>query len=450
MPAPAISSTSPTLLPGSFASGMIRGEAARWKPLPCPYDPGQSQVIEADLPSLRPMPGNPGIGNPRTTFQWPAGHVYPTAVQCLASPRRSSSASTGAIRARRRRPSPARSSRPAGSAPSARRQPSPPAPGPVQLVLRFPEDHTTFSQPLLATGRPKAGDLIFVRYLDNHRISLGYAHGADPSLVTRPIAIDYGATHAIELSLGSLYPPLSAEAWSGVPETRRRQALQTVCVSVDGQPGLLADQEAYPADRNEIAVGRDSIRAPDCEPSFTGVMFLRQHLPVDAALPPDIQDGIGAVRLTLRFPTGRPGRNEPLLVTGRTGAGDVLYVHYIDDRHVSLGYDHWNAGGPLSAPLAVDYAATHVIELSLGSALSPAGGFRVGADFARTAPRAADFRFGPVGRPSGDPVVANGLSAPPGRDQRRSEQDWGFHLRSGLHRRNGGGAAPRARSRSSP
>ena len=80
----------------------------------------------------------------------------------------------------------------------------------------------------------------------------------------------------------------------------------------------------------------------------------------------------GPIELKLRFPTHRTGQREPLLTTGNLGGnGDILYVSYLDDRHVQFGFFHLGAGGPLSEPIPIDYAAEHTLALHLGSLYPP-------------------------------------------------------------------------------
>jgi hypothetical protein len=355
--------------------GLIRLGEDSWgsggiETAPLAYDPDQDQVIDADLGSLRPTTER---GDATLALRLNGRLVMFTRRPFNASPPAEvvfgfngcDSSTAGAtfegsiVRVERIAPIPA----------------PPPvtgAAGPIQLVLRLPEDHAGLTQPLLASGGERAG-LVLVRYLDHHRVALGYAQGSSPPRMSAPIATDYGAAHAIEISFGSLYPAAQSPAWAGLPERRQAEALETLRLQWDGQPVLWAIAPTLPEEARAVFPGRNPLGLSYCEPAFTGALLLLQRLPIDAVLPPDIQVGIGPVRLSLRFPADRPGRNEPLLVTGRPGAGDALYVHYIDGRHLSVGYDHWNAGGPLGAPLELDYAATHVLDLSLGS-LYPAAG----------------------------------------------------------------------------
>ncbi|HVT73238.1 MAG TPA: fibronectin type III domain-containing protein [Lacunisphaera sp.] len=80
----------------------------------------------------------------------------------------------------------------------------------------------------------------------------------------------------------------------------------------------------------------------------------------------------GRMRVKLRFPADRGDQAEPVVVTGGNEAGDILYVIYSDPHHIRLGFDHWYAGGPLTAPIAIDYSRPHEIEISMGSLFPPA------------------------------------------------------------------------------
>ncbi len=80
----------------------------------------------------------------------------------------------------------------------------------------------------------------------------------------------------------------------------------------------------------------------------------------------------GPIELKLRFPLNRTGFREPLLSTGTlVGTGDIIYVVYPDSQHVQFGFFHLGAGGPLSEPVPIDYAAEHTLTLHLGSLYPP-------------------------------------------------------------------------------
>ncbi len=79
----------------------------------------------------------------------------------------------------------------------------------------------------------------------------------------------------------------------------------------------------------------------------------------------------GPVRFVLRLPSSVAGHSEPLVVTGRTGRGDIFYIHYIDSGHVSFGLDHWGVRATISSPVAIDYGQPHEIIFFAGFLLPP-------------------------------------------------------------------------------
>ena len=56
-----------------------------------------------------------------------------------------------------------------------------------------------------------------------------------------------------------------------------------------------------------------------------------------------------------------------------TGAGDLIYVRYVDDRHVAFGFDHWGVGGVTSKPVEIDFRQAHQLTVKMGS-LAPVPG----------------------------------------------------------------------------
>jgi hypothetical protein len=80
----------------------------------------------------------------------------------------------------------------------------------------------------------------------------------------------------------------------------------------------------------------------------------------------------GPLEIKLRFPTQRTGLREPIVTTGNfVGHGDIVSVTYVDATHVQFGFFHLGAGGPVGAPIAIDYAAEHTLTLHLGSLYPP-------------------------------------------------------------------------------
>ena len=75
----------------------------------------------------------------------------------------------------------------------------------------------------------------------------------------------------------------------------------------------------------------------------------------------------GAVSLRIKFSNQAPGRSEPLVVTGRTGAGDFVLVKHLGDQSIAFAFDHWGRGGPRSLPVGILPDAVYDIEIQMGS-----------------------------------------------------------------------------------
>jgi hypothetical protein len=103
----------------------------------------------------------------------------------------------------------------------------------------------------------------------------------------------------------------------------------------------------------------------------------------ESALPDRVRNGsYGAVEMSVDFPYGVIGTQEPLVVTGVTGAGDFVYVRYADANHVVIGFDHWGIGGIVGKPFEVDYGQTHRLVISF-QALYPPGSVLHNSDLVR-------------------------------------------------------------------
>ncbi len=73
------------------------------------------------------------------------------------------------------------------------------------------------------------------------------------------------------------------------------------------------------------------------------------------------------VRLQLRRPADRLGEREPLLVTGRSGAGDMVLIEYRDEATVRFAFDHWGAPLRSGPPVRLEPGRTATVEIELPS-----------------------------------------------------------------------------------
>lgn len=67
--------------------------------------------------------------------------------------------------------------------------------------------------------------------------------------------------------------------------------------------------------------------------------------------------------LKVRFGSPATGVMEPLITRGVTGAGDFVYVIYLNDHQIQFGYDHWGIGGPKAAPVPIAPDSDHDVSI---------------------------------------------------------------------------------------
>lgn len=106
----------------------------------------------------------------------------------------------------------------------------------------------------------------------------------------------------------------------------------------------------------------------------TQARFLGKRLEVDVDLTNAnsiLKATNGAYELFATFANQPTVQPEPLVVTGKTGAGDLVFSQFVDPTHIVFGVDHWGMGAPKSEPVEIDYSVPHRISVSLGSLYPP-------------------------------------------------------------------------------
>lgn len=244
--------------------------------------------------------------------------------------------------------------------PPAAEQTGPALRTPLRLTLTFAPFVTRHRQPLLSTGSIDAGNVIFVDYIGPNQLRLGYDSRGGGAVESNLIDYTPGDPVTIDIDLPALDPAFAASA------------MATLKVRFADQLVLFNEVWVHPSHPYEVFLGSNSVNSSHVGLLFQGRILGVEPLPesIKRAKPP-ITRGTGEVRFTLKFPDNATGRREPLLVTGRPGAADAIYVHYVDEHHIRIGHDHWGTSGTLSDLIPIDYTAIHVINLRVGSLDSP-------------------------------------------------------------------------------
>jgi hypothetical protein len=81
----------------------------------------------------------------------------------------------------------------------------------------------------------------------------------------------------------------------------------------------------------------------------------------------------GPIELNLRikFPNPPPiGQRQPLVVTGKSGAGDLLSIEFINNDEVRFALDHWGKPLIMSRSVKLDPKKAHTIDIKMASSIS--------------------------------------------------------------------------------
>jgi hypothetical protein len=238
--------------------------------------------------------------------------------------------------------------------------------GPIELTVRFPKFEKAHLEPLVISGSEFLSDYLYLLYLPDNRLIVGFEHTGYGGAVTKPFACDYGRIHRIVVDMAPLYPPKDDPYFDHLPKDVVAEALGHLRVSMDGAPIEDVEQATYPPFRPMPAVGQGTESQRALGRSFTGEILRVRSLPPDwGARPKPLT--VGPIVMALTFPQGRTGIQEPLVSSGNTGHGDVLGVRYVDASHVVLFLDHWGYGGPHTKPLAFNPDENQVFEVRFGS-----------------------------------------------------------------------------------
>jgi hypothetical protein len=249
--------------------------------------------------------------------------------------------------------------------------------GAVRFRFRLPLDRPNGTERLLTCGTPSEGNLIFVEYLDG-AVRLGFSDGRRIKWRSDPLSIDPSTQHVIEVSSGAMYPSVLSPAVPSSAAAFLPELTKQLWIRVDGTIVLSVPYSGSSVPWRTVHAGASSIDLFGFPHLFSGELTDVERYWPDASevLPLKRQAAVtrfGSLKLKVLLPTGRSGGSEPLVTTGETGAGDFVYVVYLDPQHIKFGFDHWGVRGFGSDPMALDFSKPHDVEISIGS-LFPADG----------------------------------------------------------------------------
>jgi hypothetical protein len=157
---------------------------------------------------------------------------------------------------------------------------NPPVYGALRLRVSFPVDRANFTEPLVATGIPQAGDVLHVTYRPDGAIRLGLDHWGQRGLLSDWLAVDPHAEHVLEFASGALYPPADHVLLAALSPDERLALKEQVHLTLDGRTVFAARLPAYESSPYDVVVGRNAIGSSTSVYAFTGRILEVTRVPL--------------------------------------------------------------------------------------------------------------------------------------------------------------------------
>lgn len=238
-------------------------------------------------------------------------------------------------------------------------------PGPLHVKVTIPSGPSETYEPLVTAGSPSQADSLCISLNAKRGLRVVYirdgAAAHENSLAVESQPFELGSDRRLDavVSMGSLMPPYPSPIYESHPELL--PLIDHVVVSVGGKVVLSRRIEPSASTPDEIRLVSNLVGIAGIDAFFNGKIESLEAAPpasvigsiprfgadVDAP-PPPLGDFPGPILLRLQFSARSPGIAEPLVVTGVTGAGDIVFIRYDEPGKARFGVDHWAYGGPTS------------------------------------------------------------------------------------------------------
>jgi len=146
--------------------------------------------------------------------------------------------------------------------------------GPVRLVLTLPLFSSERSDPLLCSGEPGHGDLVYLHYVDASHISFGHDHWGWASHVSPVVEIDPGAQQVVEIDCPVLYPAAGEKtSWRGRINPDR------CVIRLNGRVVWDVATPFFACRADSVEIGENATGSTSAWPSFSGGIVEAGRLP---------------------------------------------------------------------------------------------------------------------------------------------------------------------------
>jgi hypothetical protein len=236
--------------------------------------------------------------------------------------------------------------------------------GTLVLEVQLPDKPAGRAEPLVTAGFSYQ-DAVLLEYVDATHVRIGLSQTGNPTVFGEPLAVDFSILHRVEIDAGFLCPPPGHPVYRGWSATDIERVRSRLEVKMDGHPVLKRTQNFHYSTPGVVWIAEGN--APDgARTRFTGTIQRMTHAPLERSpATAGLCAASGAVAIELRLPAPDAAQRLPLISTGVTGAGDLIYLETLSDGRVRFGHDNWGGSPWLTLPRSTDRAGLHSLVVQM-------------------------------------------------------------------------------------
>ena len=244
--------------------------------------------------------------------------------------------------------------------------------GPIKFQAVFSAQKKASTEPLIIAGLSEYTDGIYAIQHNDNSIEIIMDHHGYGGPRSKIIPIEIGRRYNFEVDLGAFYPPLHHHYFDSYDAYTSNYIKSMVAVKMDENTIIDLQFKSYDAPLNSISIGLNNTTNNPYARNFSGkidnVNYTRSAQKSNRA---KLLDCDGILEIKLQFNLSTIGTNQPLITTGITGAGNLIFAKIKSENETEIGLDAWGHGGPISDSIKFDLVKSHNIQIFIGPITSP-------------------------------------------------------------------------------
>lgn len=224
--------------------------------------------------------------------------------------------------------------------------PAPAVSGRLYLSITLPAFSGPRVLPLLSTGIRGQGDVVYIRQITAETFSIGHDHWGGGGDEGTPQSYIAGARIELEI----FNPAVTGQSESELITVKRDQTIV-----------LHSSRAVHPSTFADVAIGWNKIGSNLPEIEFNGELWAKEWIDLDA---PETYPISPILRLQFMLPAFTRAQGYPLVSSGKTGAGNLIFLRHIDANHFLVGHDFWGGGGTIGDPIEFDPSLPFDLEIT--------------------------------------------------------------------------------------